>query len=236
MDKKYANYLLEKTKDDYNRIAGKFSSTRERISEDVLMLRKYADPGDKILDLGCGNGRLSEIFRGSDIKYSGVDFSPELIKIARKKYAKEKFYLADALTLPFLDNSFDKVYTLAVLHHIPSWEMRIKFLEEAHRVLKPGGLIISTEWHLSARPQAKWLLLKYYFLKLFGFSKLDFNDIFIPFKNPETNTIIERYVHVFSIGELVKLFKKAGFKIVEKEITTRGKRVENKNILIIARK
>jgi len=60
--------------------------------------------------LGCGNGRLYNTIVSEKIDYIGIDFSEELIKIARKKYHEGEFMVADSLNLPFLDNHFDKIY------------------------------------------------------------------------------------------------------------------------------
>jgi ubiquinone/menaquinone biosynthesis C-methylase UbiE len=144
MDQKYAKYLLEKTREDYNLLAEDFSRTRSVVWEELKLLGKYILPGDKILDLGCGNGRLLQILGEKNIEYFGVDNSEKLIKIAKEKYlhppqvfgtqkfgrARINFQVADALNLPFSDNFFDKVYSIAVLHHIPSTEFRLQFLKE----------------------------------------------------------------------------------------------------------
>ncbi len=148
MDKEYAKYLLDKTRQDYNAIAESFSSTRRFVWRGLEPLYNYALPREKVLDLGCGNGRLLQIFKEIDIDYIGVDSSEKLIEIAKKLYPNAKFQVADALHPPFPTNHFDKIYNIAVLHHIPSNQLRLEFLNEVKRVLKPDGLLILTVWDL----------------------------------------------------------------------------------------
>lgn len=57
-----------------------------------------------VLDLGCGYGRLSELFPSN---YQGVDFSPDFIKLAKEKYPKQSFQVADMKHLLFENSSFD---------------------------------------------------------------------------------------------------------------------------------
>jgi len=85
MDKNYAQYLLYKTRENYDLIAEPFSGTRQFIWEDLKPLAEYVKDGDKVLDVGCGNGRLLELFQGKNADYIGVDSSEELIKIAKNK-------------------------------------------------------------------------------------------------------------------------------------------------------
>jgi len=244
MDKEYAEFLMKKTSQDYNLIASHFSRVREKTWEEFRFLfEEYLIPGEKVLDLGCGNGRFFEFFKEKNIDYFGVDSSEKLIEIAKKKYPKGKFQVANALNLPFPSNFFDKVYSLAVLHHIPSKEFRLRFLKEVKRVLKPEGLLILTVWNLWPRGnlfgilQTKqksrlWLILKFTILKIFGRSKLDFKDIIMPWHN-----IPRCYFHCFTKGELEKLAKEAGFKIKKSgEIpVVRGAR-RNFNFYIILEK
>ncbi|GAH26634.1 unnamed protein product, partial [marine sediment metagenome] len=61
MKKDYAEYLLKKTKEDYNLIAEDFSRTRWNIWAEFSIFRDYVKGGDEILDIGCGNGRLLEL-------------------------------------------------------------------------------------------------------------------------------------------------------------------------------
>lgn len=229
MDKKYAEYLLEKTRQDYNLIADAFSRTRFFIWEELKPLGQYTASDDKVLDLGCGNGRLLQIFEGQNIEYFGVDNSEKLIGIAKGKYPNYNFQTADALSLPFPDDFFDKIYSIAVLHHIPSQELRIRFLKEAKRVLKPAGFLILTVWKFHNFKEA-YFRTKFTILKLLSLSKLDFGDIFESWANK-----IDRYYHCFAERELNSLVKKTDFKIKESGIL-RNKKGNRLNIYLIAEK
>ncbi|KPJ57588.1 hypothetical protein AMJ49_00505 [Parcubacteria bacterium DG_74_2] len=230
MEKTYAEYLLEKTRQDYNLIAEEFSSKREKIWEETRFLfDDYLILGEKVLDLGCGNGRHFPVFEEKHIDYFGIDSSEEIIKIAKKKFPEGKFQIGEALHLPFPDNFFHKVYSIAVLHHIPSEEFRIQFLKEAKRVLKPGGILILTVWKFHQLKEI-YLLFKYTILKLIGKSELDFKDIFEPWGKK-----VQRYYHYFSGRELGNLVKRAGFKIKEIGLV-KNKRGNRQNFYLVAEK
>lgn len=237
MDREYAEYLLKKTTQDYNLIAEDFARTREYLPEgEKDWLLQYIIPGDRVLDLGCGNGRFSEIFP-EDIDYIGVDNSEKMIEIAKKRYPKSKFCLADALNLPFPENFFDVIFSLAVIHHIPSEEFRLRFLKEAKRVLKPGGIFILSAWDLNplrmiiiGERERAANFLKYQILKILGRAKLDFGDFFVSWGNT-----VQRYIHCFSLNGLKKLARKADFKI-KKDGILKSPKTKERNIYLIAEK
>ena len=118
------------------------------------------------------------------------------------------YRVADILDLPFPNNYFDSIWTIAVFHHIPSVELRVKALTEMKRVLKRNGKIIMTCWNLY-QPSYLKLLLKFFFRKLLAQSRLDFKDIFVPWKK----TKIQRYYHAFTRRQLEKLARRAGLKV-----------------------
>ncbi|MDO8639453.1 MAG: methyltransferase domain-containing protein [bacterium] len=230
MNKQYAEVLLLKTKEDYNLISDEFSRTRQRLWPEIKFLfDNYIEAGEKILDLGCGNGRFFKWFQEKGADYLGVDNSEKLIEIAKNNNPEGKFLVDNALRLSFSENYFSKVYSIAIFHHIPSVELRLKFLQEAKRVLKPNGFLVLTVWKFH-RPKELYLILKYALLKIFGFSKLDFGDIFDPW-GKKTN----RYYHCFSERELALLVRNAGFKVKKSGIIKNTK--ENRqNIYLVAQK
>ncbi|MDZ8119820.1 class I SAM-dependent methyltransferase [Pontiella agarivorans] len=91
----------------------------------------------KVLEIGSGIGAFQDFIAD----YTGTDFS----ETVTSNYHKP-FFCADAKTLPFPDNTFDAVFTHAVLEHIPDPE---KALKEMRRVLKSGGiLLLHAAWHV----------------------------------------------------------------------------------------
>jgi len=108
--------------------------------------------GDVVLDLGCGEGRhVISAYVEADVHSVGVDLSLEDLKTTRDKFTDfeepenpaKSFGLssANALELPFADNTFDKVICSEVLEHIPDYQGA---LCEIGRVLKPGGLFCAS--------------------------------------------------------------------------------------------
>ncbi|MDD5433225.1 MAG: class I SAM-dependent methyltransferase, partial [Candidatus Pacebacteria bacterium] len=170
MEKEFAAHILNKVRDDYNQIAPDFANTRVNIWPEIAVLFDYIKKGDKVLDLGCGNGRFVNIIKEKGGEYFGTDVSVNLIDIAKKNYPNENFQATQPLKLPFADNYFDVIYSIAVLHHIPSREFRLEFLQEAKRVLKTGGIVALTAWRPKDK-QEKFLKIKFLFKKFFGLAK-----------------------------------------------------------------
>lgn len=236
MKAEYAQYLINKTKSNYNRIATDFSNKRSYLSNDIIVLAEYLRPKDKLLDLGCGNGRLFELTQGKDVSYTGVDISQALISIAEAKYPAAHFLLIDPLKLPFPNGSFDVIFCLAVYHHLPGQEMRRQFLSEAKRVLEPGGKIILTVWNLAGKKEITSQLNRLRFKRFLHLTKLGTGDVLWPFKNSQGAVIVNRYLHVFTSTELKSDFQAVGLKTIKATELARGVKAENKNLLIVGQK
>lgn len=215
-------------------MAGYFSITRPYLSPDLLALKKYVKRGDKILDLGCGNGRLTQLFEGLDVQYTGLDVSKEMIGIAKQKYPKYDFVIQNnPLGIDYPDNTFDIIFCLSVFHHIPSDKYRIDYLKEINRVLKPNGILILTVWNLWRRPN---FLLELISNKIRNV-RFDFGDLFIKFKDNKGKELASRYHHAFTKSELSKLFESTvKYQIESIKYSQRGQKLQNENIVCITKK
>lgn len=89
------------------------------------------------LDVGCGLGWYMERMTNLSYPTVGFDLSIEQARLAHSR--AQGVAVADALALPFADQTFDFAYSINVLHHLPSREVQQKAFEEIARVLKPGG-------------------------------------------------------------------------------------------------
>jgi len=208
------NNIISQTKDVYNKIASHFSDTRKYAWEELKPLAKYTRDGDKVLDLGCGNGRLYQLFTDLSIDYTGLDLSEELIKIAQKNISTGKFVVGEMTKLPFVDGEFDIIYCIAAFHHLPNEELRLKALGEMKRVLKTGGRVVMTNWNLSS----PWAEIQKSKSKI---QKIGISDYLVPWKNLQGEVLGERYYHAFKMEELKDLFEQIGFVVEEQYFSDR---------------
>ena len=99
--------------------------------------------GDKVLDVGCGNGSLiNEISRKAEIEAYGVDISPNMIEECNQRYESIDFEISSGEKLSFKNSIFDMLTICCVLHHLNNPQ---KFFEETQRVLVRGGTLIVGE-------------------------------------------------------------------------------------------
>ncbi len=200
----------------YNNFAQEFSSTRQYLWDDLKPLAKYTRNGNKVLDLGCGNGRLYQLFDGMSIHYIGLDQSEELIKKAQEKFSGVDFAVGDMRELPFPDDSYDIIYSIAAFHHLANAEDRLKALSEMRRVLKPGGKVVMTNWNLLG----KWGSEQVEKGKYKKWEK----DFTVPYKNSEGKILGERFYHGFDLDELESLLTEARFDLQENYYIKKGER------------
>lgn len=212
--------LLKIVKNNYEEIAEHFSETRKKeIWPELKKIASDIPKDSKILDLGCGNGRLIDAF-DREINYYGIDQSKGLIKIAQERYPEQTFFDANILKLNEINfkekntpSKFDFIFSIAVLQHIPGKKKRIELIKNLKNYLEPNGKIIFSNWNMWEIKKYKKLIYKTYLLKLLGKNKLDFGDIIFDWRNSSGKISSRRYYHAFRKKELKEIFTKAGFKI-----------------------
>ena len=124
----------------FGRLAERYDAVRpvdENWWELYELVERTADlRGRRVLDLGCGTGRLSvALVERAHAKVWGVDASQEMLAVAKEKVPGVAFKLAQAESLPFKDGWFERVTMTLVLQLVD----RPRAYAEARRVLQPGG-------------------------------------------------------------------------------------------------
>jgi ubiquinone/menaquinone biosynthesis C-methylase UbiE len=227
MDTLAAEKEMDELKKAYDKIADDFSGTRRHAWPEFDLFLDVLSYGQKVLDLGCGNGRLYEKLRGLKIDYTGVDFSKGLLEIARKTYGSADFVEANMVRLPFEAETFDAVVSVAAFHHLPGTELRKKAFEEAFRVLRPDGLLVFTVWNLW-QMQYLGTFIHSFSRSITSQGRYGWKDLVIPFGKKR----VKRYYYAFSSFELRRLLKQCGFEVLELN-KHHGKRY---NYFVVARK
>jgi SAM-dependent methyltransferase len=103
---------------------------------------RFLKPPARVLDAGCGLANTVFGLHHAGFDAYGVDFAPETVEAIKQHAPELKIELADVRDMPFEDDFFDGVWSLGVIEHFPEGYGAI--IKEAHRVLKPGGLLFLT--------------------------------------------------------------------------------------------
>lgn len=202
------NRVIERTRKIYDVIAKEWDVSRPFLKPHWQKLVKGVKTGQKVLDVGCGNGIVYEFLAPKSIDYVGVDFSRPLLKIARQRARRAngasqyRFVFGEATALPIKNGVFDWVFALAVYHHLPTPALRQSAVEEAWRVLKPGGRLVLSGWNLRAMEN----VLKYKLRK-------NQREALIPWR--ASGRRFDRYVHIFTAAEIRLMLKKTGFRKIK---------------------
>jgi len=158
MDPKTCAFLADLNRDFYAAFAEDFARTRRGWPPGFDIILAYLPSGTNVLDLGCGNGRLLAFLGAREWhgRYLGVDNDPHLLSLAQEAAhrcptVESAFLQADLLKdLTWRTNLTGsppaRIVCLAVLHHIPGRNNRVRFMAGCTALLPPGGLLILSTW------------------------------------------------------------------------------------------
>ena len=149
----------------YDAFVEVFFFGRRRATFQSLIAAAGVQPGQRVLDVGCGTGYFARLLAravGPEGLVVGIDPSPEMITYASRKAGRVRncqFRVGTAESLDLPAEHFDVVVSSLVLHHLPE-DLRMPALREMRRVLRPGGKLLVAEaqmprhglgWRLLAR-------------------------------------------------------------------------------------
>jgi ubiquinone/menaquinone biosynthesis C-methylase UbiE len=147
----------------YDAFANVFFFGRRRATFQTLIAAAGVQPGQRVLDVGCGTGYFARLLAqavGNDGLVVGVDASPEMISYASHRAGRTRncqFQVGTAESLGFPADHFDVVVSSLFIHHLPE-DLQVTALREMGRVLRPGGTLLVADaqipragrWHLLA--------------------------------------------------------------------------------------
>jgi ubiquinone/menaquinone biosynthesis C-methylase UbiE len=128
----------------YKKIASIYSDQYFNDLSDTPYIDKFLSKlksGSNILDVGCGPGQFSKYMISKGFTVEGIDFTKEMIKIAKEKVPEGKFKYMDMRDLDYKSESFEGMLVAYSLIHIPSKEI-YETLKGFKRILKHGGYIL----------------------------------------------------------------------------------------------
>jgi tRNA (uracil-5-)-methyltransferase TRM9 len=221
MDSNTAARLIEINREFYTHFGDSFSATRHRIQPGVRRVLESLNGNESILDLGCGNGELARELarRGQRGSYLGVDFSLPLLREAESQPDgfSAKFLQVDLTQLSaFSDqlsvvDGWSVITAFAVLHHIPSMELRLNILRIVKQLLKTEGIFVDSNWQFLNSEKLKARIQPWEAAAISA-SEVDAGDYLLDWRSGGKGL---RYVHHFNESELAELAKASGFSIMD---------------------
>jgi len=209
----------------YDKIGRDFSRTRRNNWPEVKKYLSQVKPGQSVLDLGCGNGRLN-FDLPSEVDYTGVDVSKVLIDEAKRLFPGRRFILGDILELrdsstalrfgrndkdlgSITDKKYDAVFCVAVVHHLDEEEVR-RVMGVIRENMGNKGFAVVTCWNLWQRKYWKNHLRSW--KSKFG----DWRKVTVPYQKTD------RLCIAWTKRDLIRMAKDVGFAEVRADDSERN--------------
>jgi len=220
--------LLDLNRKFYQTFASNFSATRMRIQPGVKQILNTIPANVNILDLGCGNGKLAQALadEGYQGKYLGVDFSSELLEIARKgleNFNNCSFIQGDLSSQDWdlmvdeqvkeqiIPAKFQVVFSFATFHHLPGSDLHKRTLQKIHALLTKDGELFFSNWQFLNSARLRKRIQPWAMVNLAS-DDVDLGDYLLDWRQGGLGL---RYVHHFSQTELCSLADQTGFSVEE---------------------
>ena len=221
MDAQIVKRLIALNREFYARFAREFSATRSSERFNLAPLKPYLFDGARVLDIGCGNGRLAERLDrdGFRLNYLGIDVTPELIAMANARKPRlarvsADFRVGDITARGWTDTlepsaPFDLVLALAVLHHVSSFELRRAAIRDVRAVLRPGGVFVMSNWRFMHNARLRKKIVPWQTVGIDA-EALEAGDALLDWQRGGTGC---RYCHQLTEAEIESLAAQGGFQV-----------------------
>ncbi len=157
----YVRRLFDTIANRYDLITSLLSYGQDRRWKRRLVELSDTRPGQRALDLACGTGDIAFALSARGASVVGLDITHRMLEIAQAKRSSATpagFVTGDMMALPFPDARFDVVTTGYGIRNVPDIA---RSLTEMHRVLKPGGTMLSLDFNRPANPFVRAVYLTY---------------------------------------------------------------------------
>lgn len=196
----------------YERFAESFAASRGETEPGLERVLAEVHPGDRLLDLGCGQGRIAQLLPAG-VAYTGLDYAPALLSIAQQQAEAAGlsacFVVGDLLAETWpeaVGGPFEWVVLRAVLHHIPGYANRLAVLRRAAERLTPQGRLVLANWQFLEIERLKRRLLPWERVGLTA-TDVEPGDYLLDWQRDGYGV---RYVHLVDEAETEALAREAG--------------------------
>jgi demethylmenaquinone methyltransferase/2-methoxy-6-polyprenyl-1,4-benzoquinol methylase len=159
--RRYVRRLFSTIADRYDLITVVLSYGRDRRWKEQLLSIAAIDSTTRAVDLACGTGDITYALSSRGARTIGLDITTRMVELARvKPHAgrRPSFVVGDMMSLPFADASVDLVTTGYGIRNVPAIATA---LAEIHRVLRPGGVLLSLDFNRPQQPFVRFVYLSY---------------------------------------------------------------------------
>ncbi len=230
MNKETTERLLALNREFYANFARPFAGSRPVSDPALVSILPHVPQRASVLDVGCGNGRLALLLdrERPGATYLGVDAVPELVKLAHAQADQlttisAEFHVADitqpgwneslsgALPSTLFRTGFDCVVALAVLHHIPGFDLRAQVLRDIASLLKPDGCLILSTWQFLDNKRMRRKIVDWAEVSI-AEDTLEPGDYLLDWKREGRGL---RYCHLVDEAEVQHLADESGLRVRE---------------------